>query len=102
MTGARYSIVNKTTREVGEIFAREQGAFIEWQCPRCSWYRVRTNKEWWEKLVIQHPNYGNVTNFAAFQKDINSHDCEQVRLARLRYGYPLGPRQVPYTHREEK
>lgn len=67
--------------------AELQAAFrlIEtWQCPHCPWFRARTNKESWERTIIEHPIYGFISNYQAYEKDIHNHDCQEYRNAKAR------------------
>lgn len=82
------------TKTRAETWQREVQAKIEltavfrlietWQCPNCPWFRARTNKEWWERTIILHPEYGYVPNYVAYKKDIENHDCREYLNARER------------------
>lgn len=67
-------------------YAPSDPAFIIWECPRCSWYRIRTNREMWERTIIPHPLYGNISNYDAYMFDVANHDCDATKAARLKYG----------------
>lgn len=62
----------------------ENSIYIVWDCPECSWFRVRTDTREWDTQVIDHPVYGPIPNIKLYTLDILNHDCEETRLARLR------------------
>lgn len=62
--------------------------FTTWQCPKCPWYRVRTEGDEWGRKLITHPGYGLTSNYNAYMSDISSHHCEQTLRARIRHGIP--------------
>lgn len=99
---ARYSVIHRDVKDTHEVYTDDLGRIITYQCPRCPWYRSRTNTEAWEKLIIQHPNYGHVSNFDAYKYDIATHECELTRAERHKYGIPNVKRtKDPYTYRED-
>lgn len=65
-----------------------ESRFVIWQCPTCTWFRMRTNTASWEKTIIWHPAYGFISNYGAYVKDIETHNCQFTRESRERYGYP--------------
>lgn len=60
------------------------GLIRTWQCRHCSWFRARTNKESWERTIIEHPVYGFISNYDAYEKDIRNHNCEEYKNAKAR------------------
>lgn len=69
--------------------------YIIWQCPDCTWYRCRTRTPEWERTVIDHPVYGNTSNYNAYMNDVNLHNCEETRKARIRHGFDCDRRLIP-------
>jgi len=72
--------------------------FKAWKCPNCPWYRIRTNKEAWEKKIIMHPVYGFISQINAYYKDIAHHDCELTQDARDRHGFAARKLDIRYEH----
>lgn len=79
-----------------------QSLFTTWQCPRCNWYRDLSLIPEQQRKIIDHPIYGEVSNYTSYLMDIKRHSCRETRLARERYGIPDVKRVQPYTRRIER
>lgn len=67
------------------------GSKEAWYCPRdCGWYREWRGAEWWKRQLLEHRDYGIVSNMEMVQKDIENHNCieykETIRRLHARQG----------------
>lgn len=69
---------------------------IIWDCPTCDWSRVRNDDRDWDNRIIHHPVYGPIKNIDLYKMDIEKHDCEATRQARIRLKVPkkVKPRKL--------
>ena len=77
--------------------------YVIWQCPTCTWFRMRTNTASWEKTVILHPVYGFISNYDAYVRDIESHNCQLTRESRETHGFPADvPLSAVYNYNKHR
>ncbi len=81
---ARHKFTTRPSSTVG--FELGQQMFFVWKCPNCTWIRMRTNREWWERQMIQHGYYGRINNFELFHREVADHKCEMTAAARIKIG----------------
>lgn len=58
------------------------GSREAWHCPRgCGWHREWRGAEWWKRQMLEHRDYGVISNMEMVTKDIDGHNCYEYKEA---------------------